>query len=146
MLLVPFCKMQSIHTTVLSKNAKWAIRRCQISFDKYRICRENCGYFFPRFSDNLRMEFNLKHLKISKKKVHECRQRYKFYQGKFGNSRMFLRRPSLARQHTSKTSLRDDNLSANHAQHITVSKLKHRKYSNSMPAGNCSYLGVIFVV
>ena len=40
-------------------------------------------------------QFNLKYLKISGKNMHGCCQKYMFH---FGNSRMFIRRSSLARQ------------------------------------------------
>ena len=52
---------------VLRKNAVWAIRRCQVSFDKNRLYLENFEHFPPKLFRQLCAQFNLKYLKMSRK-------------------------------------------------------------------------------
>ena len=63
------------YTTALRKNAIWAFRRCQVFFDKNRIYWKN-WIFSPKIFRQFFTQFNLKYLKISRKNMHECCQKY----------------------------------------------------------------------
>ena len=89
---------------------KWGIEQHSDahSSDKVRIYGGNHKYLSSNFSEYFARNFtwsswqfqrnNLTYLKTLKKNMHTFYQKYKFYPGKFGTSRMFIRRSSLARQ------------------------------------------------